>query len=103
MPVEQGRQVPAPGEGGHLVRMHLGELDAAAEADQEPGPDKVTGRCSGHPRPAHREGYAQSLRQPVGRHPGPALLADTATHPTGTTHSGTRPANTERSSLPDGR
>ncbi|MFF3216964.1 hypothetical protein ACFYYB_40870 [Streptomyces sp. NPDC002886] len=71
VPVQKGLQVPAAREGSHLVRMDFGELEVAAEADEETGPDKVADRCGGHPRPARREGHAKGLRQPVCRHPGP--------------------------------
>lgn len=66
MPVEQGRQVPAAGEGGHLVRVDVGELGVLAEADQQAGPGEVADRRRGHP-----QRRPQGLRQPVRCHPGP--------------------------------
>ncbi|MFF1496923.1 hypothetical protein [Streptomyces sp. NPDC058304] len=58
-------QVPTAGKGRHLVRVRLGELRLAAEADEVAGPDEVADRGGGHPRPAQ-----QGLRQPVRRRPG---------------------------------
>ncbi|MFD6966887.1 hypothetical protein [Streptomyces sp. NPDC059949] len=39
VPVEEGGQVPAPGE-----RVDVGELHLTAEVDEESGPDQVTDR-----------------------------------------------------------
>ncbi|KJY18559.1 hypothetical protein VR46_44595, partial [Streptomyces sp. NRRL S-444] len=67
MPVEEGRQVPAAAEGGHLLRVDVGELDVPAEADQQTGACELADRRRGHPRPAPQR-RPQGLRQPVRSH-----------------------------------
>ncbi|MFE6848318.1 hypothetical protein [Streptomyces sp. NPDC057686] len=42
--VEEGGQVPAAGQSGHLVRVDVGELGLAAEVDQKAGTDQVADR-----------------------------------------------------------
>ncbi|MFE9469382.1 hypothetical protein ACFYNW_38405 [Streptomyces virginiae] len=68
VPVEEGRQVPAPGERVDLVGVDVGERDLAAEVDQQAGTNEVADRGGGHPRPAPQR-LRQSLRQPVRRPP----------------------------------
>lgn len=41
VPVEQCRQVPATGQRGHLVRVHVGALGVPAGEDQKTRPDEV--------------------------------------------------------------